>query len=197
MVVRFAHEMNGFWYPWCEQSNGNHRGDYIKAWRHVHNLFTAGGVANVTWLWSPNVSYTGSTPLKILYPGDKYVDWIGLSGYYGTSGQKSYRSFDGIFKSTFAELKAFTRKPIVITETGATDADGQKARWIRQMFAQLPHHTQVIGLIWFETVKEADWRVANSQAAAAAFATGAANPRYDTRWNTNGVPRTRSTTGAG
>lgn len=194
VVVRFAHEMNGNWYPWCEQVNGNQPGDYVKAWRHVHDIFRAAGARNVTWLWSPNVSYPGAAPLRRLYPGDAYVDWIGLSGYYGTAGRQSYISFNQIFTGTFAQLRTFTRKPIVVTETGATNAAGQQARWITEMFAQLPSHPDVIGVIWFESTKEIDWRIAGTPAAAAAFARGAANARYDTPWATNGVPRVNQVT---
>jgi len=190
VVLRFAHEMNGFWYPWCEQSNDNRPGDYVKAWRHVHDLFAAAGADNVTWLWSPNVTYPGASSLKGLYPGDSYVDWIGLSGYYGTAGREAYISFDQIFRQTFSDLKTFTHKPVVITETAATDAAGQRVRWINQMFSQLPNHPEVIGVIWFETDKEIDWRIASAPSAAAAFAKGAANARYDTAWTPNGVPRT-------
>ncbi|NUT31984.1 MAG: beta-mannanase [Hamadaea sp.] len=190
VVIRFAHEMNGFWYPWCEQSNGNGRGDYVKAWRHVHGIFQRSGADNVTWLWSPNVTYAGAAPLKGLYPGDAYVDWIGLSGYYGTAGREAYISFDQIFRRTVSELAGFTRKPIVVTETGATNASGQQARWITQMFAQLPKLPQIIGVIWFETDKEIDWRIAGAPAAAAAFGKGAAGSRYDARWTPSSTPRT-------
>ena len=190
VVIRFGHEMNGFWYPWCEQANGNHPGDFVRAWRHMHDLFLAAGAHNVTWLWSPNVTYSGAAPLAGLYPGDSYVDWIGLSGYYGTAGRTSYISFDQIFTSTLSELDTLTHRPIVVTETGATNASGQQAAWITQMFAQLPSHPQVIGVIWFEATKEIDWRIALKPAAASAFAQGAADPRYDAPWAPNGVPRT-------
>jgi len=123
-------------------------------------------------------------------PVDGYVDWIGLSGYYGTAGVTSYISFDQIFTKTLSDVDAITRKPIVITETGATNASGQQAKWITQMFAQLPSHPDVIGVIWFEAMKEIDWRVATVPAAAAAFAQGAADPRYDAPWAPNGIPRT-------
>lgn len=192
VVIRFAHEMNGFWYPWCEQANGNHRGDYVRAWRHVHDVFRQAGADNVSWLWSPNVTYAGAAPLKGLYPGDAYVDWVGLSGYYGTAGRESYISFDQIFGRTLRELASFTRKPIVVTETGATDATGRQAHWITQMFAQLPAHRQIVGLIWFETDKEIDWRISIRPAAAAAYGKGAADPRYDTPWTPNGIPRKSS-----
>jgi len=190
VVIRFAHEMNGFWYPWCEQSNGNRTGDYVKAWRHVHDLFEQAGADNVTWMWSPNVSWPGAPALSRFYPGDSYVDWIGLSGYYGTAGREKYASFDEIFAATLAELATFTHKPVVVSETGATDAAGARARWITELFAQLPHHPEVIGLIWFEARKEIDWRIAIAPKAAAAFAEGAADPRYDTPWSPAGVPRT-------
>src|SRR5262249_37398206 len=114
IVMRFAHEMNGSWYPWCEQSNGNRPGDYIRAARHVHEIFTAAGARNVTWMWSPNVTYPGARPLSSLYPGDSYVDWIGLSGYYGTGGVTAYRSFNSIFAGTLTELGTFSLKPVVI-----------------------------------------------------------------------------------
>jgi hypothetical protein len=188
VVVRLAHEMNGFWYPWCEKSNGNRPGDYAKAWQHVHALFAEAKAVNVTWMWSPNVSYTGSTPLKDVYPGDDYVDWIGLSGYYGTAGTHSYRSFDRIFTNTLAELATFTDKPVVISETGATNAEGFRERWVREMFTQLPEHPNIIGLIWFEAVKEIDWRLAVTPGAAKAFGENANQPRYQAPWTTHSFP---------
>lgn len=190
VVMRFAHEMNGFWYPWCEQSNANQPGQYVAAWRHIHDIFTAAGAHNVTWLWSPNVTYPGAQPLANLYPGDAYVDWIGLSGYYGTAGREAYIGFEDIFAATLTELGSFSRKPIVITETGATNATGRQAEWIKEMFAHLPRHPEVIGVIWFEADKEVDWRIAHAPAAAAAFGAGASNAVYDTVWAPNGIPRT-------
>jgi mannan endo-1,4-beta-mannosidase len=189
VVMRFAHEMNGFWYPWCERANGNHPGEYVQAWRHVYDLFAQAHAGNVTWLWSPNVTYPGAQSLAELYPGDEYVDWIGLSGYYGTAGREAYIGFDDIFAATLTELATFTHRPVVITETGATNAAGQQARWITDMFSRLPRHPEVIGVIWFEATKEIDWRIAKAPDAAAAFAAGAADPAYDVTWAPNGVPR--------
>jgi hypothetical protein len=190
VVIRFAHEMNGNWYPWCESVNGNQPGDYVRAWRHVHDVFAAAGARNVTWMWSPNVTYPGAAPLVALYPGDSYVDWIGLSGYYGTAGMTSYKSFDQIFSATIAQLRTFTAKPVVISETGATNMTGQQARWIAEMFADLAGHPDIVGVIWFEAKREIDWHIANVAASAMAFGTGAADPRYQTPWAPNDIPRT-------
>ena len=40
--LRFDWEMNGFWFPWSEGVNGNKPGEFVAAWRHVHDIFTAG-----------------------------------------------------------------------------------------------------------------------------------------------------------
>ena len=192
VAIRFAHEMNGDWYPWCEGVNGNQPGDYVAAWRHLHDVFRTAGATNVTWVWSPNVLWNdSSSKLSSLYPGDDYVDWLGLSGYYGTGYFSGYKSFDEIFNSTIEKLRTFSKRPLVITETGASDAKGRKAEWIKETFKLLPSHKDIIGLIWFEVDKEMDWRVVSSTAVAAAFAEAVAADRYDLSWSPRMVPRTR------
>jgi hypothetical protein len=189
VAIRFAHEMNGYWYPWAAQANGNRKGEYVLAWRHVHDIFEAEGATNVVWIWSPNISYENSTPLIDLYPGDEYVDWIGFSGYYGIGGHQEYTSFDELFTPSIKEVSRFTQKPIVITETGAADDAGRKAEWISQLFESLPRHPEIIGVVWFEGVRQADWRVSVSAAAAKAFAAGVADPRYQVNWQRWGAFR--------
>src|ERR1700761_7706288 len=58
--LRFDWEMNGNWFPWADAINGNHAGEFAAAWRHVHDIFTAVGATNVTWLWCPYVDPTGN-----------------------------------------------------------------------------------------------------------------------------------------
>ena len=53
--LRFNWEMNGDWFPWSEGVNGNPSGEYVAAWRHVHDIFAAVGATNVTWVWCPFV----------------------------------------------------------------------------------------------------------------------------------------------
>ena len=40
VAVRFAHEMNGDWYPWGLGVNGNTPADYVAAYRHVHDVIS-------------------------------------------------------------------------------------------------------------------------------------------------------------
>ena len=186
--IRFAHEMNGNWYPWCVYSNGNTVSEYVQAWRHVHDIFTHVGTTNVIWVWSPNIIWNTSKDLAELYPGNNYVDWIGLSGYYGTPGIYEYRSFDSLFNQTLSELRTFTGKPIVITETGGTNTADLMAQYVTQMFDQLPAHTNIIGVIWYEATAVVDWKIADHPDAAAAFAKGFANPLYRVTWRRGMVP---------
>jgi beta-mannanase len=171
VALRFAHEMNGTWYPWSEQVNGNAPGDYVKAWQHVHDLFQQAGATNVIWVWSPNIIRpVPNTRLSELYPGDKYVDWIGLTGY----GVKE-TSADQTFDPTLKELATFTKKPILITETGAQPGP-DKTEWINSFFPWLIRNPDVIGYIWTEkdqqTGANADWRYSDDAADQAAFDSG-------------------------
>ncbi|WP_435747990.1 hypothetical protein [Nocardioides sp. SYSU DS0663] len=130
----------------------------------------------MTWSWSANVPYAGSTPLSSLYPGDAYIGRVGLDGYnWGTTQPWStWQSFGEVFGQGVAELDALTTRPIHITETAAPEgAGGDKAAWITDMWAWLDAHPEVTGVTWFSLLKEADWRIDSSEAALAAWGAGA------------------------
>lgn len=115
VVIRFAHEMNGTWFPWSEQRNGNHRGDYVKAWRHVHDLFERVGADNVVWLWSPNVVRDApAVSLRELYPGDAYVDLVGMTGYQDdeSTDEPTYRAN---LETLVAGVRARGGDPVLVT----------------------------------------------------------------------------------
>jgi len=173
--LRFAPEMNGNWNPWSEQVNGNKPGQFVLAWRHVHDLFTAQGVTNVTWVWSPNIDYSTSTSLSELYPGDAYVDWVAMDGYnWGNVGAwHTWESFSALFQQTYNDLLAITAKPMMIGEMASTEQAGNKASWISDTYTtQIPHYfPRIKAVVWFNIDKETDWRIESSPAAQNAFAT--------------------------
>lgn len=188
VAIRFAHEMNGTWYPWSERVNGNQPGEYVEAYRHVHDIVTEAGADNVTWVWSPNVNFTGSSPFEAYYPGGEYVDWLGIVGYYGVGAE----SFDKIFGNSIEALQNIDDKPVVITEVGAPDLDGRAQEWVSDMFASLPDYPAVIGFVWFEVDSGADWRLAENPAAARAFGDAAGGRRYSAIWGSGVEPLTRA-----
>jgi hypothetical protein len=176
LELRFAAEMNGNWDPWDEGVNGNGPGSYVAAWRHVHAIFTAVGVDNVVWVWSPNVAYDGSTPLAELFPGDAYVNVVALDGYNwgNVAADSTWQSFTQVFSSSLSQLGALTDLPIYLGEVGCTEDGGDKVSWIAAMFAQLADWPQVKGFTWFDWDKETDWRIDSSAASLAAFRAGIA-----------------------
>ena len=190
VAIRFAHEMNGNWFPWSEERNGNQRGQYVQAWRHVHARFAAAGATNVIWIWSPNV-ITGRPSVRLapLYPGDDVVDFVGIVGYYRRviyepDGRAKPATFDNTYASTIAEIRAITAKQIILTEVGATEIGGKKAEWMTSFFETLPTYPDVVGFVWFNhSVNGNDWRIESSPRATAVFRAGVADPRYgEGRW---------------
>jgi len=170
--LRFAHEMNGNWNAWSEQVNGNKPGQFVLAWRHVHDIFTRLGVYNVTWVWTPNIDYSTSTPLRELYPGDAYVNWVGMSGYnWGTLAGHAWQSFSSVFSQTYYDILNITSLPLMIAETASTEIAGNKAGWITDAFVtQLPHNfPRIRAFVWFNEPKETNWQIESSSSSQNAF----------------------------
>lgn len=174
VTLRFAHEMNGSWYPWAAGVNGNTAGDYVAAWRHVRAVFAKQKVTNAAWSWSPNVPYAGRTPLRSLYPGDALVEQVALDGYNwgGVQAGAPWQTFWDVFDDGVAEVRGFTAKPLHVGEVAAPEAGGDKAQWVTDMFSALKAHPEVAGFTWFSHLKEADWRIDSSPATLEAFRTG-------------------------
>ncbi|MHA7145302.1 glycoside hydrolase family 26 protein [Arthrobacter sp. TmT3-37] len=106
VIVRFAHEMNGSWYPWGQQP-----AEYIAAYRRVASAVHEQAPGSAM-MWAPNYaggypfaggefeSLPGSPgfaeldttgdgaltsfddPYAPYYPGDDAVDWVGMSLYH-------------------------------------------------------------------------------------------------------------------
>jgi beta-mannanase len=182
LYLKFAHEMNGNWYPWAANVNGNTAAQYSAMWTHVHAIFRHEGATNVRWVWSPNIAYPGSTPFAQVYPGDKMVDWVGLDGYnFGTSQSWSqWTSFADVFGPSYDSVARIASKPILIGETASSELGGDKATWIMQgLLRDLPaRFPRLRAVVWFDQDKETDWRVNSSSASLAAFRTVAASPTY-------------------
>ena len=174
--LRFAHEMNADIYPWSEVDGRNPPGSYVAAWRHVRDVFDDADADNVTWVWSPNTPYTGTTPLADLYPGDDEVDAVALDGYNWSTVRPDlgWQSFEEIFGPGIAELTRLTDRPLFIGEVGSAEQGGDKAAWVRDMFDTMRSADEVCGFTWFDIAKETDWRIDSSPASHDAFRTGLA-----------------------
>jgi hypothetical protein len=168
ILLRYAHEMNGNWYPWAASVNGNTPASYVAAWRHVHNVFTAAGASNVLWVWAPNAG--GPTPITQVYPGDAYVDIVGMDGYNRGNGISGYQTPSAVFSSLLSSVRTLTpSKPVLITETGTSEQAGSKATWLEQLFAYVHAQPGLIGVVYFDY---GAWSLESSPQAMAGAAQG-------------------------
>jgi hypothetical protein len=103
----------------CDGSGSRYAGDFVAAWQHIWNIFQQQGTNNVAFVWSPS----GDNDASAYYPGDKYVDWIGVDHYdidsRNSSGQAAVSS---LFDSFYKEWQPHD-KPMMIAETGAVASD--------------------------------------------------------------------------
>ena len=180
IVLRLAAEMNGHWYPWSEGVNGNEAVHFADMWRHVHQRFDAAGADNVVWLWSVNRSDNLRTDIADYWPGDDYVDWVGIAGYWRGFGSAPEPTFTAIYDKTLGELRALTSKPILLAEAGAgTEVDTDRITWLSTLFAGLEANPDIIGFVYFNDVKSGgDWRIQFSQTVVDTFADGVASDRF-------------------
>lgn len=166
VVLSFGHEMNGSWYPWGTRQTSP--ADFVAAWRHIHKLFGRAGARNVIWMWNPNIiNPMPQVRLRPYFPGNAYVDWVGVTGYFPASGPQTYAT---LYRPTVAEIHAFTRKPLLIAETSVETGPAEVA-CINQLVHAVTQHSDVLGFIWFDYNKDGiDWRVESRPILRAALA---------------------------
>jgi hypothetical protein len=203
VLMRWGHEMNGNWYPWAGYVNGEggdaDGGDaatdaggvpssgpakYVAAWRHVHDIFAAEGATNVVWVWCTNSNDVPDAPWNhwtLYYPGDDYVDWVGIDAYnWGNSSSCCiWTTFAGLLTgSPYQDYSA--KKPIMLPETASAEVGGNKGAWITAMHQNLETEFRGIrAVVWFDINKETDWRIDSSPSSLAAYQAMALDPYFN------------------
>jgi glycosyl hydrolase family 26 len=156
VIIGFAHEPNGSWYPWG--AGGESPATYVAAWRRVVDVFRAEGADNVIWLWAVNSQGPEASMAGAWYPGQQYVTWIGVDGYYADPGD----NFESIFDNVLDVVQGFG-KPVIISETAVGPGAGNQVAGIDNLFAGL-RSSRLLGLIWFDQAQDngqyhQDWRI--------------------------------------
>jgi beta-mannanase len=114
------------------------------------------------------------------YPGDAYVDWVGMDAYnWGNSSSCcTWQSFSDLVTDLYNDYA--TTKPIIVPETASAEVGGSKAAWIADLQQQLEtHFTAIKAVVWFDINKETDWRIASSPATLAAYKAMALDPFFN------------------
>ena len=105
VILSFAPEMNGDWYSWGAGHTSPNT--YVKAWRHVVKTFRASGATNVSWLWTVFSTHNIATRLRPWWPGAKWVNLVGIDGYYYVPSD----TFGQVFGTTVTQIRRFTTTP--------------------------------------------------------------------------------------
>jgi len=110
-------------------------------------VFRAAGATNVRWVWIVDKVFQGSGPLNQLWPGAAYVDQVGIDGYF----RKPHDTFASLFDKAIAQIRQFSTKPILVTETGSNDVAG-KVKSLHALAAGVAQY-HLTGFIWFDINK--------------------------------------------
>jgi hypothetical protein len=127
IMVRPGWEMNGNWYRWSVTPEN--ASQYADAFRRIANVCHAFTRKAVKVCWNPGYIPGGSTDFTTFYPGDEYVDYIGIDTYGAASGVPNDSPFatyndnkhwcvDDAIKFSLAH-----NKPLCFPETGCGPAD--------------------------------------------------------------------------
>ena len=172
VYLRYAHEMNGYWYPWSRDAEA-----YRWAWRRVVRLFHVAGARNVRFVWAVNANLYEAPgvwrrTLRRYWPGRRYVDFVG-STMIDFGGTKDYSV--RAFASRLRALRRSYRKPVVLAETN-TDYRG-RVEWLSDLRAMLRDMPWVTAVMWSQLPSRGkvqqrgtgnvDWDVRHDPAAAA------------------------------
>ncbi len=163
LLLDFGFEMTGFWMPWsglyCGGATTDGYGDptypdgperFRDAYRHIIDIFKQEHVDNVTWFFHPDIQRLPDeewNSAKYYYPGDDYIDWIGLSVYGVQFTDEDWILFSESIAQTAQNINEITtaNKPIAILEFGVTDgrADGTKKAWLTDAFDTILNGTDL------------------------------------------------------
>ena len=169
LFLRFASEMNGTW-----QNYGGDPALYIRKWRLVHDVLEK-IAPNVALVWAPYC--TPIRPIPSYYPGDEYVDWVGVNLYSvhhhnndinQPSDQEDPRELLRFVYDHYSD-----RKPIMICEYAATHfclaceraTVGFALEKMEQLYRSLPTEFPRVKMInWFNWDTIQDGAAANNYA---------------------------------
>ena len=204
MAIRLDHEMNGSWYPWGErqlgrqlaqrQRQGRLREDVAPRARHLRGRgrqrSTSSGSGRRT---SSTRCRTGPRTrpgtCASLYPGDDYVDWVGLSGYYRPPFKADQTpTFSYTYDRSLDQLRSITEQadpPRGDRRLGGRAGKSPPGSPTCSTALAKPENADVIGFAWFNhtvtTISGGqrvtnDWRITSRRDSLQAFVDGITNP---------------------
>lgn len=172
VLIDFAAEPNGDWFPWCGKLNGGNKKDsygdknefdgpevFRDAYRHLINIFRDEDANKVTWVFHVNAVGSISddwNKIQNYYPGDDYIDWIGFSAYGPQRWGESFTRLLDIIQPGYMELCELSAdKPLAVLEFGVADylPNVDKSQWIQSALytVQQPEFNRIKAVGWWHS----------------------------------------------
>lgn len=197
--VAWGLEMNGTWFPWSAWYYGEKNTEaghkvgaklYRETYRYVVDRVRARGAKNIFWVFQVNNQSVPKEPwnaMRDYYPGDDYVDWLGMSAYGMQFPHSDWITPEAAFQDAYNELCALSpAKPVMMAEWGIGEFpdDGHKANWITEAMHLMERMPRLkAAVFWHERWENGDGSYSNLRAtssvdALAAYRQGVSNPYW-------------------
>ena len=173
IMMEFGPEVNGSWFPWNGAWNGRDGDSYGEAgspdgperfrdaYRRVINIFRSRGADKVTWVFHIAAAAAPAEPwnsASYYYPGDEWIDWIGVSVYGTPDDNGDIKPFDEIMKHIYPGMSALSdAKPLAVLELGAPEGSA-KARWISDAYGSVNsgNYPRIRAVAWWNKIQRSD-----------------------------------------
>jgi len=148
IFLRFAHEFDNSFYPWYVDKNESLK--FKSAWIHVYEIFKRNNAQNVIWVWNP----WSPDAVETFYPGQEYVDWIGLDilNYNKYSKEGKTVSFDSLYVPFRKKIMNLPETPVMLAELGSLGNSKEKGEWLQNAMKSIENkYHEVKSVIFFSS----------------------------------------------
>lgn len=170
--------------------------DVVAAWKKVVDIFRAEGAHNAKWIWSvlsaPSANFGGGNPISLasIYPGDAYVDWIGIECY--NFKEENWLGCSDRMEGIYAEAAALSPVlPIMNVEMG-TYQDSRKPGWLKDALdvnspqAMVNRYPRLNSFMYWNDSRYHGLWIKSSEASAQAFKSSIAHSTYQNGYLNSG-----------
>ncbi len=168
VIFRPWHEHNGDWFWWGIGKNLNTEQDFVTLWRFtVDYLRNVKKLPNLIFAYSPDRSRLDHDAMAesylLGYPGDDYVDILGIDNYWDFGGVHNKTPRDAQHKQLVASLEmladlAETKGKVAAVTEGGQDTVVEETFWTERVLSAFSASGKTRSIAYFLV-----WRNANKE----------------------------------
>ncbi len=104
-------------YPWSIKAETQTPEKFVKGWKKIVDIFKENNANNAIWVWSFNIDDIRDedfSEVQACYPGDDYIDWIGLN--YMSKEKSSTSDIDNDLSLPLRKItELYPEKPVMLS----------------------------------------------------------------------------------